>query len=224
MSTSENYSEIILNVLELLVTKDLTSIPHPNTGAIDLYDALVRPLNPAPAYDYDALVRPLNPAPAFDYDALVRPLNPAQAFDYDALVRPLDVQGALGNGSLANKPVPVAGELGLHPVNLVGSGAIVDAGDIGALIENLLAALGEAKSLNIVPVELSGALAASLSSVPDPVWIALVAHLESLPDAATPVTLTEGFFDGLAQFPVQQIDVESAIQLVGINVIDAVVL
>lgn len=200
MSTSENHPEIILNVLELLVTKGLTSIPHPATEPVDLYDALVRPLNGGAAYDYDALVRPLNPVPAYDYDALVRPLNPVPAYDYDALVRPLNPQDALVGGTLA------------------------DAGDIDALIGNLLAALGEAKSLNIVPVELSGAIGTTLSSVPDAAWIALVAHLESLPDAVTPVTLVEGFFDDLAQFPVQQIDVESTIKLVGFDVLDAVLL
>lgn len=199
MSTSENYPEIILNVLELLVSKNLGGIPHPATEPVDAYDALVRPLNGGAAYDYDALVRPLNPIPAYDYDALVRPLNPAPAYDYDALVRPLNPQEA--------------------PVD----GALAGAGAFGALIGNLLAALGEAKSLNIVPVELSSTIATSLPAVPDAVWIALVAHLESLPDAVTPVTLAEGFFDGLAQFPVQQIDVESAIQLVGFDVLDAVV-
>lgn len=200
MSISENVPEVVLNVLELLVSKNLTGIPHPAAGTVDLYDALVRPLAGGAAYDVDALVRPLDVAPAYDHDALVRPLNPVPAYDYDALVRPLNPQEAPVNGTLA------------------------DAGDIDALLGNLLAALGEAKSLEMDPIELSEAFATSLSSVPDAVWIALVAHLESLPDAATPVTLTEGFFDGLAQFAVPQIDVEAAIQLVGIGVLDAVVL
>jgi hypothetical protein len=185
MSIFENVPEVVLNVLELLVSKNLTGIPHPAAGSIDLDDALVRPLNIAPAYDYDALVRPLNPVPADDHDALVRPLNPQEA-----------------------------------PVN----GTLAHAGDVDALFGNLLAALGEAKSVETDAIVLSEAFATSLSSVPEAVWIALVAHLESLPDAVTPVTLTEGFFDALAQFPVQQIDVEAAIQLVGIGVLDAVVL
>lgn len=62
MSISENVPEVVLNVLELLVSKNLTDIPHPAAGTVDLYDALVRPLAGGAAYDVDALVRPLDVA------------------------------------------------------------------------------------------------------------------------------------------------------------------
>lgn len=140
-----------------------------------------------------------------EYDALVRPLEGGAlpAYDYEALVRPLDVPASLGE----------AKGLGIVPVALSG------AGSLGSLLQVVA---GLESGVLDGSLDLSGAFATTLAQVPDAVWSALVAQMQSLPDAYAAVTLTQEFFGGLAQFPLEQIDVESALVLVGFDGLDAV--
>lgn len=160
--------------------------------------------------DYEALVRPLDGGalPSFDYDALVRPLDggadgaAVPVFDYDALVRPLDVPASLGE----------AKGLGIVPVELSGTG-----------LDSLLQVVAGLESGALDgSLDLSGAFATTLSQVPDAVWADLVAQMQSQPNAYAAVTLAQEFFSDLAQFPLEQIDVESAVVLVGFDGLDAV--
>jgi len=203
MFISEILSKPLLNVLELLATAQVTGTP----STAD-YEALVRPLDGGalPSFDYDALVRPLDGGAlsAFDYDALVRPLDGAAVpvFDYDALVRPLDVPASLGE----------AKGLGIVPVELSGTG-----------LDSLLQVVAGLESGALDgSLDLSGAFATTLSQVPDAVWADLVAQMQSQPNAYAAVTLAQEFFSDLAQFPLEQIDVESAVVLVGFDGLDAV--
>jgi len=139
-----------------------------------------------------------------DYEALVRPLDGGAlpAYDYEALVRPLDVPASMGE----------AKGLGIVPVTLSGTG-----------LDSLLQVVAGLESgvLDGSP-DLSDAFVTTLSQVPDAVWADLVAQMASLPDDHAAVTLAQAFFNDLAQFPLEQIDVDSAIVVVGFDGLDAV--
>lgn len=172
-----------------------------------------------------------------------------EAHTLEAAVLPFTGPLSSAGDILIGTPVSITLEGAPHPVGLVNSGAITGGGESGTLIGDVLAVLGEAKSLGIFPVTMSGAgelkagfvtalqslggqlSVGTLEGTPDLAG-GFATLLSSIPDdvwtalvsqagALSEASVPAGLVQGfLTGLP--QFDADAVIKLVGVDVLDVV--
>lgn len=172
-----------------------------------------------------------------------------EAHTLEATVLPFTGPLSSAGEILIGKPVSITLEGALHPVDLVSSGAITGSGEFGTLIGDVLAVLGEAKSLGIVPVTLSSAgelkagFATALQSLGGQLSVGTLEGtpdlsggfatlLSSIPDDVWTALVSQAGALSEASAPLAltqgfltglpQFDADAVITLVGVDILDVV--